>query len=197
MKRRSFIQKSLLATTALSLSCKNKAVLSQADTFKDDFCQSTPADQEGPYHREGIPMRSNLQIYKEKVIPFQFRGKVLSTQCLPIVGAHIQVWHANATGFYDTESSDFRYYGQTTTDEKGAFFIKTIYPGAYLNRPPDIYRPRHFHIKILIDGKDKLTTQLYFDNDSYRSFESISPDLILHVTEDALFWHSKYDFIIS
>jgi len=197
MKRRLFIQKSLLATTAFSLSCKSKTVLSQTDTFKAPTCSQTPQDQEGPYHREDMPLRSELHIYKEKATPFQLRGKILSDGCAPIVGAVLQVWHANATGSYDTESSEYRYYGQTTTDEEGSFLIKTIYPGAYLNRPPDIYRPRHFHIKILIDGRDKLTTQLYFDNDSYRSFESVSPDLILSVVEDTPFWHSKYDFTIS
>ena len=196
MKRRLLIQKSILATTAFSLSCKSKSVLSQFDTVHSSVCYKTPADQEGPYHRENIPQRSKLHIYKEKAIPFQLRGTILSAECLPISNAELQVWHANATGSYDTDSNQFRYYGATTTDEHGVFFLKTIYPGAYLNKPPDVYRPRHFHIKILIDGQPRLTTQLYFDNDSYRSFEAIAPELVLPVVEDTPFWHSKYDFII-
>ncbi|MBM75553.1 MAG: hypothetical protein CMK59_09130 [Proteobacteria bacterium] len=197
MKRRLFLKKSFLTTTALSLNCRAQNIVTPKDSFVNLLCDQTLPDQEGPYHRESMPTRSNLHIYEEDAISFQLKGTISSSDCLPISAATLQIWHANALGDYDTDSPDFRYYGQTTTDSEGRFTIDTIYPGAYLNKPPDIYRPRHFHIKILVSNQEKLTTQLYFDNDSYLSFEAIPSELILNVVEDTPFWHSEYEFIIS
>ena len=63
--------------TTFSLHCKHESILPQADTFKDLVCTQTPPDQEGPYHREGMPQRSNLRIHREQAIPFQLRGQIL------------------------------------------------------------------------------------------------------------------------
>ena len=44
------------------------------------------------------------------------------------------------------------------------------------------YRPSHFHVKVWVDGIERLTTQLYFEGDPYFGVDSIwLPELIMPV----------------
>ena len=56
---------------------------------------------------------------------------------------------------------NFQYWGQTTTNEKGEYFFKTIIPGAY-PATNTWTRPPHIHFKVNLRGYNELTSQLYF-----------------------------------
>ena len=99
--------------------------------------------------------------------------------CTPIANAIVEIWHARpstitidqlnerTTVEYDNTSSEHEYRGQMRTDAQGRYQFHTLKPGWYMNGGPyaGTYRPRHIHIKIWIDGVEKLTTQLYFKGD--------------------------------
>lgn len=97
------------------------------------------------------------------------RGRVLNSQCLPVVGANVEIWQACVSGKYNNPNDpntapldpNFKYWGETYTDDNGTYEFKTIIPGAY---PADVgwIRPPHVHFKISKLGYMELITQMYF-----------------------------------
>lgn len=65
----------------------------------------------------------------------------------------------------DTGRIAIRYRGQIAADSEGRFTLTTLRPGWYLNGAS--YRPAHLHLKVWVDGKERLTTQLYLEDDPY------------------------------
>lgn len=146
-------------------------------------CSETERDIEGPYYLEDIPIRDNLDIYGEDAQRIGVYGYVCDAACQPIPFAIIEVWHANSIGEYDLTSSEMKYYGQLAADETGFYRFTSIIPGAYETGPDD-YRPKHYHVKVWVNGEVQLTTQLYFEGDEFLSFEPDTPDsLILKPSE--------------
>ncbi len=128
-------------------------------------CSATSADIEGPYYRAGVPVRANLNLYGDTGDPLTLEGRVTDDACRPIANAVVEIWHANPSGAYDTNSQDKRYYGQVATDAAGAYAFQTLMPGRYLNGPT--YRPAHIHMKVFVGTTERLTTQIYFDGDPF------------------------------
>jgi protocatechuate 3,4-dioxygenase beta subunit len=134
------------------------------------LCVVTPSATEGPYfvdhalHRSdltagtraravvrGVPLALNLNVYR-----------VAASRCLPLVGAQVDLWHADAEGVYSNlareGTPDERYLrGYQLTDSTGAAHFTTIYPGWYRGRTP------HIHFKIRGKGYE-FTSQWYFDD---------------------------------
>ena len=177
MKRRDFVYQASLGSIALAAGCRAQfgalpdsgiAVDAQGPiTPPPDAaqCDPTDADIEGPYYREGIPVRDHLDIHGDEGEPLRFGGTVTDLACAPIANAVVELWQANPAGDYDITGAQKRYYGQVATDAEGAFQFTTLMPGRYLNGPT--YRPAHLHIKVWVGGVQKLTTQIYFDGDPY------------------------------
>jgi len=130
-----------------------------------DACDATSDDIEGPYYREDIPERADIATASEDGTALAITGLITDTDCAPIPGARIEFWQADVGGAYDTESDDAHYYGWQVADAEGRYALTTYVPGRYLNG--DTYRPAHIHVKILVGGVERLTTQLYFDGDPY------------------------------
>lgn len=132
-----------------------------------NVCLLTPQAVEGPFYfdpklervditegRPGVPVRLLLQIIE-------------AANCMPIEGARVDVWHADAVGRYSgyrgqsddrnisTEGETFL-RGAQMTDATGQAAFKTIYPGWYRGRTT------HLHFKVLLDSKSLLTGQIYF-----------------------------------
>jgi len=149
--------------------------------------EPTPAQTEGPYYpieklddqdgdltevagAPGTPQGTVLLI----------DGKLLTAEGQPISGATIEIWQTDANGIYqhpgDPKTNDrdpnFQFYGESVTDANGAWSFRTIDPGYY--EP----RPRHIHVKVRVDGKEALTTQIYFEGDERLAGESIDEALI-------------------
>ena len=115
----------------------------------------TPADQEGPYYTPDTPERTSLLedgIDGKKLI---LAGFVLTADCLPVPHAWLDFWQANASGVYDNEGYALR--GHQFTDNKGRYYLETILPGEYPQRPIE-----HIHVKLQLPGGEVFTTQLYF-----------------------------------
>jgi protocatechuate 3,4-dioxygenase beta subunit len=144
-------------------------------------CEETRSDIEGPYYRNDLPERDDLDTLGEKGTRLTITGVVQGADCAPIAGARIDFWQADVAGAYDLKSSAANYYGYQVVDNKGRYALNTLVPGRYLNGAQ--YRPAHIHVKVFVDGVEKLTTQLYFEGDPYNKVDawwSAETTLALH-----------------
>ena len=140
-------------------------------------CELTGSDIPGPFYIEGVPVRNNLDLYGDAGTTLTLSGRVLDADCNPIANAVVDIWHAEPTTKaageltaadsvdYDNSSTEMRYRGQTATNEEGKYTFHTKKPGWYLNG--GTFRPMHIHVKVWVDGTERLTTQLYFAGDPF------------------------------
>lgn len=158
---------------------------------------------EGPYYVPGAPMLEPPYVMPQRPDepgePLVFSGTVTTPDGQPIVGALLDVWHADATvpGTYSNihpGQPDFNLRGKLKTDEQGRFELTTIRPTPY--HIPDqgptgrllgalgrhSWRPAHIHVKISADGYQPLTSQLYFQGDEFLDSDvasAVKDELIL------------------
>jgi protocatechuate 3,4-dioxygenase beta subunit len=147
----------------------------------------TESNIEGPFFTPDSPQRTELYSKGMKGVYFELSGVVLDTQCKPIPYAFLDFWQADDDGAYDNQGMNMR--GHQYTDQFGAFHLKTIIPGHYLNG--NQYRPAHIHVKVarteMTNGQRQvigriLTTQLYFSGDPYNSIDPfIRESLIMKI----------------
>ena len=95
------------------------------------------------------------------------RGQLLMADGTPVGGGIIDIWQTDASGIYlhpdDPGTADrdafFQFSGEAVADADGFWSFRTIDPGYY--EP----RPRHVHVKVWVDERVVLTTQIYFADD--------------------------------
>ena len=130
-------------------------------------CSVYPAQMEGPFYLDLDLLRSNIVDGKAGT-PLQFVINVqrLST-CTPIANAAVDIWHADANGWYsgyarqgdgrnvDTRGQRFL-RGTQVTDAAGRATFDSIYPGWYRGRTT------HVHIKVHLTSTTGFTSQMYF-----------------------------------
>lgn len=157
-----------LGIVGLAVGCgpKELAFVACPAEVEPGACQPTNEDVEGPFYRDGVPVRGDLDRYGDDGTRLTWTGRVLeSAGCGPIAGAIVELWHADPRGEYDNDTEEMRYRGQLATDAEGGFRFTTLVPGAYLDGTR--YRPAHLHVKVFVGDTEVLTTQLYFQGDPY------------------------------
>lgn len=168
MKRRDFIQNSVLSAIAVSTS---GFIHFDGKRYIGD-CETT-SDVLGPFYRPDSPFRNNFVVKGEKGEPVELSGKIRHDDCkTPYQKAKIELWHCDGNGVYDNESPDFKYRGTAYSDNEGNYSFKTILPVPYGSG--DSYRPAHFHLMITAEGYQPLVTQLYFVGDPWIEKDSLS-----------------------
>ncbi len=139
-------------------------------------CVLAPEQTEGPYYVDGAALRRNVTEGKPGVALTLRLTVVSASNCKPIKGAAVEIWHCDAAGVYSgtsaqgTESERFL-RGVQRTDPKGLAIFRTIYPGWYQGRTV------HVHTMVHIGGNVVHTGQLYFAD----------------VVTDAVYTRSPYD----
>ncbi len=156
---------------------------------------------EGPYYvpdapEQGatgsVPMRDD-----EGGTPLVWTGTVRSTDGTPLDGATVELWHADADGFYSQFAPnlpEWNLRASFTVGADGAFEIHTVQPAPY-QIPTDgscgkliaaagwhAWRPAHLHVKVSAPGHELLTAQLYFPGDEHNDDDiasAVKPELIL------------------
>jgi protocatechuate 3,4-dioxygenase beta subunit len=144
-------------------------------------CIVAPEMTEGPFFVDEKLERSDLtsgtaEPFVTNALPLLLHIRVFQAKgraCSPLPGAQVDIWHASAEGVYSGErsggiqgkdTSREKYLrGYQRTDEKGAVFFKTIYPGWYPGRTVHI----HFKIRTLSKSgrpTSDFTSQLFFDD---------------------------------
>ena len=94
-------------------------------------------------------------------------GRLTDRSGSPIAGGTVEFWQTDARGIYDhpgdrktgNRDTGFQFYGSSAVDQEGNYLFRTILPGRY--EP----RPRHIHVKVRQNGRELLTTQIYFAED--------------------------------
>ncbi len=176
---------------------------------------------EGPYYvpnapeqgsRGTIPMRED-----EPGTPLVWDGQVTSTDGRALGGATVELWHADADGFYSQFAPnlpEWNLRGTFTTDENGEFQITTVQPAPY-QIPTDgscgkliaaagwhAWRPAHLHVKVSAPGHELLTAQLYFPGDEHNDDDiasAVKPELMLDPkpAADGRGNEMRYDFVLD
>ena len=153
-----------------------------------DLLEATPALPEGPYYPSEQDRPSDrdadlLLLTGSPVIasgePLQLDGKLLDVDGSPVPGATIELWQTDAQGIYmhpedprvGARDAYFQSYGQSATGDDGSWGFRTIVPTPYEERP------RHLHVKVLVDGNELLTTQIFFAGDAELATDQIAAEL--------------------
>lgn len=149
---------------------------------------ATPATVLGPFHIDGSPPAEYGHDMSEGIPgqPLFITGRVTDTDGNPVPGAVLDVWQADAEGYYESqlpEVDEARLRAKYQTREDGTYCVRTIAPLGYsipmdgpvgdLLKQTDIshYRPAHVHFLIDETGYERLITHLfqegaqYLDND--------------------------------
>jgi len=140
-----------------ALACVVSPEMTEGPYFVDEMLNRSDirADPSDGSEAEGIPLALTLNLY-------QVNGEA----CTPLSGAHVDVWHCDASGLYsDVEANDTVgkkfLRGYQLTDDSGAARFTTIYPGWYMGRSV------HIHFKVRTDPASasgyEFTSQLFFD----------------------------------
>ena len=137
--------------------------------FDEPVCVLTPQATAGPFYFDPDQVRRN--IVEDRVgVPFQVSVRVMRVgeSCVPLGGAMVDLWHADAGGVYsgfpdqlgglDTSARAFL-RGLQLTDDEGVAQFDTIYPGWYPGRTV------HIHFKVHYEGESYLTSQFYFPDE--------------------------------
>ena len=149
----------------------------------------------------------------EQGTPLVLEGQVRDIDGQPLGGAEIDIWQADADGYYSgfaPHLPDGNLRGVVVTDDEGRFAITTVQPAPY-QIPTDgptgqminaagwhPWRPAHLHILVRAAGHRNVTTQLYFAGGEYLDSdvaEATKPELVLDPQDDGTGTRrSTYDF---
>ena len=181
-------------------------------------CVLTPSDILGPMYNYGAPMfQKKLATDDEPGERLILAGTVYSSDCrTPLPKTLIEIWQADAKGFYDKKQPGdfneppmpFHLRGMLLTDERGRYEIETIIPGAYpippgmpgLEKYGGLTRARHIHISIMPFLHVPVTTQLYFKDDPHRAgdpWAGHKPQLALNPRSEGKYLKADFDFVLN
>jgi catechol 1,2-dioxygenase len=195
------------------------------DVFVEHVVEEVAAEQqrgtkgtiEGPYYLpDQVKLASACELPRradEKGTPLVFEGQVRDLDGTPLGGAEVDIWHADADGYYSgfaPHLPDGNLRGVVVTDEQGRFHISTVQPAPY-QIPTDgptgklieaagwhPWRPAHLHVMVRADGHRTVTTQLYFAGGEWLDSdvaEATKPELMLDPADDGTGTRrSTYDF---
>ena len=130
----------------------------------------TPSDVEGPLYREDPPWREKpVKIYEEYEgaqngdVLF-VRGRVASTDGVPLGGAVLDIWQTGPDGGYEFQTMVPKPYTIPTDGPVGRLLDAT-------GQHP--WRPAHIHFKVEANGHQPLVTQVFFPDDPYLENDTI------------------------
>jgi protocatechuate 3,4-dioxygenase beta subunit len=127
-------------------------------------CQLTPDNIQGPFYLDLDLLRKNITEGKPGLPLWLFFKVIRGSDCSPMPGVVIDIWHNDALGKYSGFASEGTagetfLRGVQFTDINGFAYFESIYPGWYHGRTT------HVHLKVYptLDGTAaNLTTQLFF-----------------------------------
>jgi catechol 1,2-dioxygenase len=121
--------------------------------------------------------------------PCLVTGQVVDAEGRPVPGAQVDVWQADADGFYDVqrpgEVPALNLRGLFTAGQDGRFWFRTVVPryypiptdgpvGRLLNaarRHPN--RAAHIHLEVSAPGLRTLTTHLFVEGSPYLDSDAV------------------------
>lgn len=167
-----------------------------------DGVPGTRPNMEGPEYRPGAPERPDGILLEHDPGPdaefLTLSGRVTDAgtgEAIP--NAAIDLWHTDEHGGYDREGHHLR--GVVRTAEDGSYRLRTILPKDYAEHKEDpigellammgrhSYRAAHIHLKVHVDGEERLTTQVFRGDSPYLDTDyvigAVSDDLVLDLKQ--------------
>jgi len=124
------------------------------------------------------PFTTNLALPDLKEERLIVSGTVYaSNHHIPLSGALVEVWQADAEGRYG------RLRGQMRTDADGRYKFSTIKPGHY--KVDCLTMPAHIHYRVSYLDNEPIFQTLFFQGDPYLTNILIEPALIRPLTTQA------------
>lgn len=136
-------------------------------------CTVTPDSGEGPFYFDPSLVRSDLS-GGQAGAPLELAVQITRARdCAPLRGVRLDLWQADALGLYSGYERQQGVGGVPVAPAVGATFLrgtqfadadgwvrfKTVYPSWYGGRTP------HLHFKVLIDSKEVVAGQAFFDDE--------------------------------
>jgi protocatechuate 3,4-dioxygenase beta subunit len=136
-------------------------------------CTVTQDAGEGPFYFDPSLVRSDV-VSGRPGAPLDFAVQITRAgDCAPLAGVRLDLWQADALGLYSGYREQTGVGGVPTEPTVGATFLRgtqfadaegwvrfsTVYPSWYGGRTP------HIHVKVLVDGTEKLATQIFFPDE--------------------------------
>ncbi len=162
----------------------------------------------GPFHVEGakkFPTHGGDITGPAAGDPLFVDGKIVDAAGKPIPHATIDVWQADAEGFYDVQDPNWsmehaHLRGVFEADDKGHFSFRSILPVSY-PIPTDgpvgdmiratarhAMRPAHVHFMVKHEGFDPLVTHIFVDHDKY-----LDSDCVFGVRSSCIGNYAKHE----
>jgi catechol 1,2-dioxygenase len=161
----------------------------------------------GPFHVVASPPRElgDSIALDGRGTPCLVSGRITGPDGEPVAGAHVDVWQANADGFYDVQQPgvqpEHNLRGLFTADPDGRYRFGSIVP-RYYPIPDDgpvgellaatarhPYRPAHLHFIVSAPGYRPVTTHAFVADSPYLDSDAVfgvKDSLIRPVVEGTL-----------
>lgn len=135
--------------------------------------RATPRQTEGPFYPVSLPRDSDGDLLRNGDLQYSqgeialVEGTVSDLQGRPVAGAQVEIWQCDHEGHYhhpgDRGRADPRFqgFGRVSVGADGRYRFRTIKPVPYTGRTP------HIHVKVKLDRRELLTTQLYVQGDPH------------------------------
>jgi protocatechuate 3,4-dioxygenase alpha subunit len=162
------------------------------DNKSPELFGQTPSQTVGPFFHYGLPWKGGGDLIGDSPLgarpelmppehyvlaepspkgPFsgeaiEISGRVIDADGLPVPDALIEIWQADAAGWYggSNEPRGFIGYGRCATCEAGEYLFRTLRPGR-VPGPGGVLQAAHIAVGILGRGLLKrLNTRLYFED---------------------------------
>lgn len=137
-------------------------------------CALTPNKTIGPYFVEEKLNRSDVRESQPGVdLTITMYLFDASADCAPVVGAQVDIWHANYAGNYSDVSQNATVgqhwlRGYQVTDSDGKVTFTTRYPGWYSGRAV------HIHFRVRTSSSD-FTSQMFFTDEQNATVYAADP----------------------
>lgn len=183
----------------------------------------------GPFHVANTPRFSLGADISNGAVgePCFVHAKILGNNGEPAPNAKVEVWQADADGFYDVQYENLashRARGTLYSDDDGLLYFKSVLPVAYpiptdgpvgrmleaTARSP--WRPAHMHFMIDAPGHERLVTHVFRDDDQWLDSDAVfgvRPSLITHwnrhdpgktpdgETSESVFYTVDFKFVLN
>jgi len=132
----------------------------------------TPSGTEGPFYpstrmrfddidNDLVKIEGEVEQAGGEVVTLA--GRVLDSAGNPISGARVEIWQCDVNGRYlhrgdsgwSSRDRAFQGFGHDLSAADGSYSFRTIKPVPYAGRTP------HIHVKVLLEKRERLTTQFY------------------------------------
>ncbi len=135
-----------------------------------DMLQSTPAQTEGPFYPDKLPLDTDndLIVVNDGLTPAvgeitHLTGRILGSSGEPLRNAVVEIWQCDSGGAYlhsrtgnaAKRDANFQGFGRFLTSSTGEYYFRTIKPVPYPGRTP------HVHFMVKHPGGEDFTTQCY------------------------------------